>query len=178
MILEATPLPGLLRVRPEPIADERGVFARVWSTEEFEAAGHPFAPIQSSISVSTRARTLRGMHWQEAAHAETKLVRVTRGAVFDVALDLRPDSLTQGRWHAERLDARDRLALLIPKGFAHGLLTLEDDTEVLYAMDAPHVAQAARGARFDDPAFAIDWPFAPAVVGPRDLAWPAWTAPA
>jgi dTDP-4-dehydrorhamnose 3,5-epimerase len=178
VILEATTLPGLMRVRPQPLADERGFFARVWSSDDFAAAGQPFAPIQSSISVSARTHTLRGLHWQEAPHAETKLVRVTRGAVFDAAVDLRPGSPTLGHWHAERLDARNRLALLIPRGFAHGLLTLEDDTEVLYAMDAPYAAEAARGARFDDPAFGIAWPARPAVVGERDLAWPAWTPPA
>ena len=175
MILEPTPLEGLLVVRPEPVRDERGLFARVWSTEEFAAAGQPFQPIQSSISFSDRAGTLRGMHWQAAPHGETKLVRVTRGAVFDVAVDLRAGSATQGRWFGLELTALDRTALLVPKGFAHGLITLVDDTEVLYAMDAPYVADAARGARHDDPAFGIAWPRAPVVIGARDLAWPSWS---
>lgn len=175
MILERTPLDGLLVVRPEPVSDERGFFARVWSTEEFAAAGVPFSPLQSSISVSTRAGTLRGMHWQAPPHEETKLVRVTQGAVYDVTVDLRPGSTSRGLWFGIELSGANRLALLIPRGFAHGLLTLRDDTEVLYAMDAPYDAGSARGARFDDPAFGIAWPHQPVVIGARDRSWPDWS---
>jgi dTDP-4-dehydrorhamnose 3,5-epimerase len=174
MILEETPLAGLLLVRPEPVADERGFFARVWSSEDFAAAGVTFQPVQSSISVSTRAGTLRGMHWQAAPHGEVKLVRVTQGAVFDVAVDLRAGSATLGRWFGLELSAANRLALLIPRGFAHGLITLADDSEVLYAMDTPYVAASARGARHNDPAFGIAWPRESTVIGARDRAWPNW----
>lgn len=169
-----TPLPGLSLLEPEPIRDERGFFARLWSKEALAEACPGFAPVQSSISVSTRRQTLRGLHWQEGAQAETKLVRVTSGAIFDVAVDLRPASPSLGRWFGIELTAANRRSLLIPKGFAHGLLTLADDTEVLYVMDAPHAPEAARGARYDDPAFAIGWPGEPAVIAEKDLAWPAW----
>jgi dTDP-4-dehydrorhamnose 3,5-epimerase len=175
MILEPTPLPGLLRVRQKRHGDERGFFARTFCAQEFAAAGVTFSPVQMSASFSARALTLRGLHWQAAPHAETKLVRVTRGAVFDVAVDLRPSSQTRGRWHGLRLDAETGDALLVPPGFAHGLLTLADETEVLYAMDVPFVPVAARGARWNDPAFGIDWPAPPAVLAPKDAAWPDWT---
>lgn len=174
MILEETPLAGLLIVRSEPVADERGFFARVWSIDEFAASGVSFAPVQSSISVSTLAGTLRGMHWQAAPDGEVKLVRVTQGAVFDVAVDLRAGSATLGRWFGLELSAANRLALLIPRGFAHGLVTLADHTEVLYVMDAPYAAAAARGARHNDAAFGIAWPREPSVIGARDRAWPDW----
>lgn len=175
MILEATPLAGLTVVRPERHADDRGYFARTFCTAEFAAAGFAVSPVQMSTSFSARALTLRGMHWQAAPHAETKLVRVTRGEAFDVAVDLRPGSATRGRWYGRHLSAANGEALLIPPGFAHGLLTLVDETEVLYAMDVPFAPDVARGARFDDPAFAIAWPATPAVVAAKDLGWPAWT---
>lgn len=175
MILEPTPLAGLLLVRQQRHADHRGYFARTFCAATLAQAGLAFAPVQMSTSFSARALTLRGLHWQAPPHGETKLVRVTRGAVFDVAVDLRPQSPTRGRWYGRRLGADTGEALLIPPGFAHGLLTLADETEVLYAMDAAFVPEAARGARFDDPAFAIAWPAAPSVVAEKDLAWPAWT---
>ncbi len=144
MRIEPTPLPGLMLVRQDRRTDERGFFARTWCAKAFAAAGVDFAPTQMSVSFSERSGTLRGLHWQSEPHAETKLVRVTRGAVFDVAVDLRPGSPTRGRWHGVRLDAEAGDAFLIPKGFAHGLLTLSDATEVLYAMDTPYEAAAAR----------------------------------
>ena len=174
MILEATPLEGLFVVRQERFVDERGFFARTWCADDFARAGRPFVPVQTSVSFSTALHTLRGMHWQAEPHGETKLVRVTRGAVFDVAVDLRPGSPTQGRWHALQLDEDNGDAFLIPPGFAHGLLTLAPDTEVLYAMDVPFVAGAARGARWNDPTFAIHWPGRPAVIAAKDEAWPDW----
>ncbi len=175
MKVTTTPLKDLVVLEVEPIADERGFFARTWSRDDIRALCPAFDPLQSSVSWSAKAHTLRGLHWQEEPHAETKLVRVTQGAVFDVAVDLRPGSATRGRWFGAELSARNRRSLLIPRGFAHGLLTLEDDTEVLYVMDAAHAPQAARGACWDDPAFAIAWPATPAVIGERDRAWPAWS---
>lgn len=176
MILAPTPLEGLLVAEVQPVGDERGFFARTWAVEGIGSVVPGFAPVQSSVSFSHRAGTLRGLHWQEAPHGETKLVRVTQGAVFDVAVDLRPGSPTRGRWFGTELSAANRRSMLVPRGFAHGLLTLADATEVLYVMDAPHSPAAARGARYDDPGFAIDWPTVPSVIGERDLGWPTWSA--
>lgn len=172
MNLERTALDGLFVVRTTPIADERGLFVRTWCQDSFRAAGIDFSPRQTSASFNHRAGTLRGLHWQQAPAAETKLVRVTRGRIFDVAVDLRPGSATRGRWVAEVLDADSRSALLIPPGFAHGFITLDDASEVLYAMDAPQSPAHARGARWDDPAFGITWPLAPVVMSERDRQWP------
>lgn len=173
MIVEPTPLAGLAVVRTVPAADARGDFARLWCAAELAAAGIDFAPVQMSLSRNPARHTLRGLHWQQAPHAEAKLVRVLRGAVFDVAVDLRPGSASYHRWFGIELDAGGMAALFIPPGFAHGFLTLTEDAELLYLIDAFHAPGAARGCRFDDPALAIAWPAAPAVIGPRDLAWPA-----
>jgi dTDP-4-dehydrorhamnose 3,5-epimerase len=150
-----TALEGVLLVEPERLADERGHFART-----YDAAA--MAPVvQMSTSFNVRAGTLRGLHFQADPHGESKLVRCTRGAIFDVAVDLRPGSPTLHRWFAAELTADNGRALLIAPGLAHGFQTLADASEVLYAMDAPYVAEAARGVRWDDPAFAIDWPDPP-----------------
>ena len=176
MIFAPTPLSGLLVVGPEKHQDARGFFARLWCETEFAAAGIDFRPTQISTSFNARAGTLRGMHWQEAPHAETKLVRAAAGRVFDVAVDLRADSPTRYGWFGLVLDAAEHTALLIPPGFAHGFLTLTDAAEVLYAIDAPYAPAAARGARYDDPAFGIAWPGTPVVIGERDLGWPLMRA--
>jgi dTDP-4-dehydrorhamnose 3,5-epimerase len=176
MKLEATRLAGLLLIRPEKHADSRGFFARLWCAKEFRQAGTNFVPCQISASFNPRAGTLRGLHWQTAPHAETKLVRVTQGRVWDVAVDLRPGSPTRLVWFGVELDAADHLAVLIPPGFAHGFVTLTDDAELLYCIDAAHQPDAARGARHDDPAFDIAWPRVPGVIAEQDLAWPAFTA--
>lgn len=172
MIFENTPLPGVLRVRLQPHADARGFFARLYCPKEFADAGLDFAPVQISLSRNAAAFTLRGLHHQAPPHAEAKLVRVTRGAAFDVALDLRPDSPTYRRWHGLRLDAVEGDALLIPPGCAHGFLTLEPDTDVLYQIDRLHEPGHARGVRWDDPKICVAWPHPPAVIGAADLAWP------
>ncbi len=151
-----TPLDGVLLLEPERLTDERGFFART-----YDAARLP-PVVQMSTSFNVRAGTLRGLHFQRTPHGESKLVRCTRGAIFDVAVDLRPKSPTVHRWFGAELSADDGRALLIAPGFAHGFQTLVDDTEVLYAMDAPYVGEAASGVRWDDPAFAIAWPDAPA----------------
>ena len=169
MILEPTPLAGLIVVRPEKRADERGFFARLWCEEEFAAAGIAFRPRQISTSFNHAAGTLRGLHWQAAPHGETKLVRASRGQVWDVAVDLRDGSASRFAWFGLVLDATEHMGLLIPAGFAHGFITLSDEAEVLYAIDTPYVAEAARGARYDDPALSIDWPRPPAVIAERDL---------
>ena len=168
MRFEATFLAGAVLVDLEPHVDERGFFARAWSAEEFAAAGLPDTFVQCSISWNEHRHTLRGMHWQADPHGETKLVRCTRGAILDVVVDLRPDSATYLRHVAVPLDQDNRRSLLIPPGMAHGFLTLVPQTEVYYQMDTAHVPDAARGARWDDPAFGISWPSLPAVISERD----------
>ncbi|MGE0420583.1 MAG: dTDP-4-dehydrorhamnose 3,5-epimerase family protein [Acetobacteraceae bacterium] len=172
MIFEATPLPGLIVVRPRRHEDVRGGFARLWCEASFAAAGLPFRPTQISVSTNRVAGTLRGLHWQAPPHGETKLVRASCGAVFDVAVDLRPDSPTHRRWFGLTLTAAGQDALLIPAGFAHGFLTLTNDAEVIYAIDVPFTPTAARGLRYDDPALGIAWPRTPVVIADKDLAWP------
>jgi len=169
-----TPLAGLLLVESAPHGDERGSFARLWCRDTLAAAGFDAVPVQANLSANRARHTLRGLHWQAAPAEEAKVVRCLSGAIWDVAVDIRPASPTFRRWHAEELSAANGRALAIPRGFAHGFLTLTDDAEVLYLMGAPHVPALARGARFDDPAFAIAWPATPAVIGPRDLAFPAF----
>lgn len=172
MIFRETALPGVVVVEPEARRDARGSFARLHCPDEFAAAGHRFAPAQTSLSHNARAGTLRGMHFQAAPHAETKLVRVTRGRAFDVCIDLRPDSPTHRRWVGVELDAAAAHAVLIPEGIAHGFLTLEDDTDVLYQIAPAYEAGHDAGVRWNDPAFGVVWPRAPAVISDRDAAYP------
>ena len=167
-----TELPGVTRVSLQPIVDARGFFARLHCPEEFAAAGFPFAPAQTSLSRNDAAFTLRGLHYQAPPQEEGKLVRVARGSVFDVVVDLRRDSPAYKRWTAATLSAENGEALLIPPGCAHGFLTLEDSTDVLYQIDRPYAPGHARGLRYDDPALKINWPAAPRVIAPGDLAWP------
>lgn len=172
MIWQPTHLPGAVIIDVERHEDERGFFARTWCTEEVAQAGRSHPVVQCSISWNARRHTLRGMHWQADPHGETKLVRCTRGAILDVVVDVRPHSPTYLQHLAVELDDHNRRALLVPPGFAHGFLTLADDVEVFYQIDAPHVPDAARGARWDDPAFAIPWPARPAVISERDRTYP------
>ena len=174
MIFEALEIEGLWRVRLEPHADERGFFARTFCADEFAAHGLACAFEQSSLSRNTRAGVVRGMHFQAPPDAETKFVRCVRGAVFDVAIDLRPGSLTLGRWHGEVLDSCHGAGLYIPAGFAHGFQTLEDDSDVLYQITPRFRPGLGRGVRWNDPAFAIAWPRADVVVSERDAAYPDW----
>jgi dTDP-4-dehydrorhamnose 3,5-epimerase len=167
----AAPLPGAWIVDVERLEDERGFFARTWSAEELEAQGLNAALVQCSISYNRLRGTLRGMHYQSDPHGETKLVRCTMGALWDVIVDLRRDAETFRRWFAVELSAENRRMLYIPPGFAHGFLTLTDATEVLYQMGSPYIPEAARGVRWNDPAFAIDWPFLPTVIAERDAGY-------
>jgi dTDP-4-dehydrorhamnose 3,5-epimerase len=165
MIRHRTPLEGAWVVEPERLGDERGWFART-----FDRAELGFEVVQANASFNAAAGTLRGMHFQRAPHGEPKLVRVTRGAVFDVAVDLET-----GRWHGVELSADNGLAFFIPAGMAHGFQTLCDDTEVLYLMGHQYVPEAASGVRWDDPAFAIAWPEPPPAgrtISERDASWP------
>jgi dTDP-4-dehydrorhamnose 3,5-epimerase len=165
-------LRGAFVVDIAPAADERGFFARSYCEAEFAAQGLAAPTRQCSLSYNARLGTLRGMHYQHAPHEEEKLVRCTAGAVFDVIVDLRPRSPTRFGWCAVELSAANRRALYVPKGFAHGFLSLCDDTEVFYMISAEHAAGAVGGLRWNDPLLAIRWPFEPAVISARDAAFP------
>jgi dTDP-4-dehydrorhamnose 3,5-epimerase len=169
-----TPLPGAWVIELEELADERGWFARTFDAEEFRARGLNPSVVQSNASFNARRGTLRGMHYQADPHGESKLVSCVRGAIFDVAVDLRPDAPTCSRWHGVELSAENHRAFYIPVGVAHGFQTLTDDCEVLYQMGHPYVPEAARAVRWDDPAFAIDWPAVDGdrVIAEKDRAYP------
>ena len=169
MIVRRAPLDGVCVVEQERFADERGFFARTYDAAVLGPV------VQMNTSFNATAGTLRGLHFQAAPHGEAKLVRCTRGAMWDVAVDLRQDSPTRHRWYAVELSEDNGLALFIPEGFAHGFQTLVDETEVLYAMSTAYVPDAARGLRWDDPAFGIEWPEPPPggrTMSPRDAAYP------
>lgn len=171
MRFEELSLAGAWRIVPERREDERGYFARTFGSAEF--AGHGLDPTVAECSVSRNPRrlTLRGMHLQGAPHEEVKLIRCTSGAVFDVIVDLREDSLTYLRWHAETLSRENGVMLYVPRRFAHGFLTLEDDSELAYQISTPYAPESATGYRWDDPAFAIRWPERPAVISSRDASY-------
>ena len=172
MIFDPLRLAGAYLVRPELAADERGAFARRFCADEFRALGLETDLVQRSVSFNKRAGTLRGMHFQMPPHLEAKIVRCTRGAIFDVMVDLREGSPTYGQWQGEELSADNRLMFYIPKGFAHGFQSLIDNTEVDYEITPAYVPGAAAGFRFDDPELAIDWPVAPIIVSERDKMLP------
>ncbi|QDS87753.1 dTDP-4-dehydrorhamnose 3,5-epimerase [Rosistilla ulvae] len=171
MIFQTTPLEGVFVIEVEPAEDERGFFARIYCQQEFAQRGLISQFSQSSLSFNKRRGTVRGMHFQEAPSAETKTVRVIRGAIFDVAIDVRPQSPTRGEWTSVELTQDNRKSLYIPEGFAHGFQTLSDDTEVLYQISSDYDATLARGFRWNDPAFGISWPLEASVISPRDLSY-------
>lgn len=175
MIFEPAPLAGAFKIEPERIGDERGYFARTFCLEEFRSHGLRADVCQSSESFNGAAGTLRGMHWQAPPSGECKLVRCTAGAVWDVLLDLRPGS-DFGRWWSLELNPTNGTMVYVPEGVAHGFLTLAPNTAVQYQMTDPFVPDAARGVRWDDPAFAISWPSAPVVISERDRTYPDYTA--
>lgn len=173
MEFSATTLPGAFVIDIEPNADERGFFARTFCEESFAAQGLPTRFVQQSVSFNHRAGTVRGLHFQCAPHEEEKVVRVTRGAVMDIIVDLRRDSARFGRWFGIELSADNHRQLYIPRGIAHGFQTLADDTEVFYAMSVPFHPEAARGVRWDDPQIGIAWPVCGSrIVSSRDRALP------
>ena len=172
MIFIPTALPGAFVIEPEPASDSRGLFARTWCRRELAAQGLDTELAQCSTSFNKRKGTLRGMHYQAAPFAETKIVRCTRGAIHDVIIDLRPDSATYTQHVAVVLTAEDRKALYVPKGFAHGFQTLEDDTEVLYQISEFYSPEHSRGVRWDDPAFGIAWPQDDRTMSERDRSYP------
>lgn len=175
MQLKPTAIEGLIEVEVTLHEDERGAFARTYDEETFARAGLPTHWPQCNTSFNHKRGTLRGMHFQAAPKEEPKLVRCTAGAVFDVAVDLRRDSKTYLRWAGFELSAAKRNALFIPAGLAHGFLTLEDNSEVYYQMGESYDAALQRGVRWNDPAFGIKWPFAPAMIAPRDAEYPSYT---
>lgn len=170
-----TALPGVVVVELEERVDERGSFARTWCRDEMSAAGLASELAQCSISRNPRAGTLRGLHFQRHPREEAKLVRCTRGAIFDVAVDLRPRSPMRGNWVGVELDPVGGRALYIPEGCAHGFQTLVDETDVAYMISVPYVPEAAAGVRWDDPTLAIAWPDAiERTISDRDRALPAY----
>ncbi len=178
MIFTEAPLPGAFLVDLEPLTDDRGFFARSYAADEFMAHGLGPELGQCSVSYNARQGTLRGLHYQDAPHEEHKLVRCTAGAIFDVIVDIRPASGGYRRWFGTELTAQNRRALFIPPGFAHGFVTLSDETEVYYMISVPYAPEHARGIRWSDPAFGIQWPLAPSVISPRDAAYALLDAPA
>jgi len=168
VIFREAALPGVFVIEPEPREDNRGCFARTWCQREFAQHGLNPRLVQCSISFNRRRGTLRGLHYQAPPHAEAKLIRCTRGAIWDVALDLRPQSPTFRQHVGVELTAENRAALYVPEGLAHGFQTLVDDTEVLYQMSEFYAAASGRGIRFDDPAFTIRWPLPEPILLDRD----------
>lgn len=167
-----TPFKEAFVIEQEPHGDERGFFARQFCVKEFQAQGLPTNYVQVNNSLSKDLHTLRGMHYQLPPAAETKLVRCIAGALFDVIIDMRAESPTYKQHFGVTLSAQNRLMLVAPKGFAHGFLTLEPDTEALYFVDEFYSPGGERGVRFDDPAIGIEWPATPAVISDKDANWP------
>jgi dTDP-4-dehydrorhamnose 3,5-epimerase len=168
MIFQNTKLSGVFEIHIEPRFDDRGFFARTWCQKEFQEQRLSATLVQCNASFNRRKGTLRGMHYQVAPYVETKLVRCTRGAIYDVVVDLRPQSPTFKEWISMVLTAENRHMIYIPKECAHGFLTLEDETEVFYQMSEIYDAESARGVRWDDPAFRIAWPEKVQVISERD----------
>lgn len=177
MIFRETALQGTYIIDIEMLEDERGFFARSWCRREFRALGLHQDWVQNNISFNKRKGTLRGIHYQTAPCEEIKLVRCSMGAIYDVLIDLRPHSGTFAKWTAVELTARNRRMLYVPEGIAHGFLTLEDDTEVFYHMSAYYSAEHARGVRWNDPAFGIQWPMDVLVISEKDRHLPDFSLP-
>jgi dTDP-4-dehydrorhamnose 3,5-epimerase len=177
MIFTETKLKGAFVIEPEKLEDERGFFARTRCQREFAQHGLNPCIAQCNISFNPKRGTLRGMHYQIAPHAEVKTVRCTRGAIYDVIVDLRLDSPTFTQWAALELNAENRRILYVPEGFAHGFQTLEDATEVFYEISVSYAPEYARGVRWDDPAFGIQWPPAGRRISTRDRTYPNFATP-
>lgn len=175
MIFKETKLKDARIIDIKKYEDERGFFARAWCQEEFEAHGLVSRVVQANISFNKHKGTLRGMHFQVAPYAETKLVRCTRGAIYDAIIDLRPESPSYGEWLGVELTAENYRMLYVPKGFAHGFQTLADNVEVTYQVSQFYTPQAEGGIRYDDPAFGIQWPLAVTVMSEKDKNWPDYT---
>lgn len=167
-----TKLMGAWVIDPSPYEDNRGRFMRAWCAREFAEHGIEFIPVQANLGCSVRKGTVRGMHYQEPPALEAKLIRCTRGAMFDVVLDLRPESSSFKEWYGTVLSADNGRMLYVPERCAHGYQTLDEATEMYYMASEFYVSESARGVRFDDPAFNIQWPLAATAVSEQDLQWP------
>ncbi len=175
VIFEATRLPGVFLVKPECFEDERGLFARTWCRQEFETRGLDSTLIQCSTSFNHLKGTLRGLHYQISPHAEVRLVRCTRRSIFDVAVDLRPQSPTHLEWVSATLTQDNRWSLYLPEGIAHGFQTLEDATEIVYQMSKPYDPRAARGIAWNDPDLALPWPLEVSRISEHDASFPRFS---
>jgi dTDP-4-dehydrorhamnose 3,5-epimerase len=172
VIFEPAEIEGAFVVSMEPHGDERGWFARAWCEEEFRAVGVDIRAVQTNVSFNHAAGTIRGLHWQIEPYGEAKLMRCTRGAMFDVIADVREGSPSRGRWQGFRLEEGDWQLVFVPEGCAHGYQALAEATEVTYNTSHAYVAGAERGIRWDDPAFGIDWPLGSPIVSEKDASWP------
>jgi dTDP-4-dehydrorhamnose 3,5-epimerase len=172
MIFTKTDFVGVWIIDPSSNEDQRGRFMRAWCVKEISQHGIEFSPVQANLGFSVSKGTIRGMHYQVAPALEAKLIRCVRGAMFDVAVDLRPQSPTFGKWYGTVLSAENGRMMYVPEHCAHGYQTLQDETEMYYMTSAFYTPSAVRGARFDDPAFGIQWPLAATVVSEQDLNWP------
>lgn len=177
MRFSESPIAGAWVIDPTPHADARGRFMRAWCSNEFAAHGLTFVPLQANMGASRVAGTLRGLHYQVAPHEEAKLVRCTRGRVFDLLVDLRPGSATFGRWFGTELSEENGRMLYVPPMCAHGYQTFEADSEIYYLTSAIYAPESVRGLRYDDPTVAIDWPLPPQAVSDQDLRWPVLSPP-
>ncbi len=174
MLFHPTPIAGAFLIEPERRGDARGFFARIFCAEEFAAQGLETAYVQANNSLTARRGTLRGFHYQLPPAAEVKLVRCIQGALWDAIVDLRPDSPSYGRHFGAELSAGNRLMMYVPRGVAHGFVTLTEEAEALYLVSAPHAPSEERGLRWDDPWIGAEWPMAPAELSAKDAAWPAF----
>lgn len=172
MIFETTAVSGVFLIKPEPIADDRGYFARIWCADEFDKMNLTTRIVQTNMSMSLRKGTLRGLHYQREPRAEVKVVRCPRGAIFDVTVDLRPNSPTYRQWVGVELNQDNGFMLYVPEGCAQGLLTLEDHTEIYYHTSCTYSPDAAMGVRFNDPIFGIEWPERIQYISDQDRNWP------
>ena len=172
MIFTETELPGAFIIDVDRMADERGFFARSWCEDEFAAHGILMPPLQANVSSNPQRGTLRGMHFQLPPYEETKLVRCTRGAIYDVIVDLREESPTYGQWLGVELTADSFRMLFVPGRFAHGFITLQDNTDVCYQVSAKYTPGYERGLRWNDPAFGIQWPIVPTLISEKDRQHP------
>jgi dTDP-4-dehydrorhamnose 3,5-epimerase len=177
MTFNETGIPGAYVIEPRKLEDHRGFFARIWCRDEALELGLNAGVMQANMAFSLLRGTLRGLHFQKAPHAEVKVVRCTRGSVYDVIVDLRPESPACGRWFGVELSQENRRMLYVPEGCAQGYITLENDTEIYYTTSEMYHPESATGVRYDDPAFGIVWPVEPAVVSGQDRRWPRYSSP-
>jgi len=176
VIFHPTPIKGAYTVELEKRGDERGFFARSFCAKEFASRGMDISVVQANNSFTAKKGTLRGMHYQLPPADEVKIVRCLRGAFYDAILDIRPDSPSFGLWFGAELTPDNRLMMVVPRGCAHGLLSLQDDSEALYLVSASYAPEQERGVRYNDPKFAINWPLKPDEVSAKDAAWPDFDA--